>query len=363
MPEQPGHRAQLDTVRFVAFLGVFIYHCDEAAFPYGSLGVQLFFVLSGFLITRLLLLHETGSLRHDLGIFYVRRTLRIFPLYYLVLVVLLLASRLDHPWWHFLYLHNVLMFLQPGMSPGITGHFWSLSVEEQFYLLFPLLLLLAPVRSRLLLLLLLLVGSSVARSILLSLYPETRYWALLPVQCEFLIWGALAGLFDVTQRDRPIPLGGLLTVGLLLTALATVDQFGGFSRPNSLGLSQTLHGVGFALIVLSLWRLPEGRLLRLLTLPPLVYLGRISYGLYVFHNFCYGVDAPIVGALPWLGVVPAPVLTLAVVVGLAMLSWHFFEAPINHLKDWFPYQGRRRPLPSPVLPSPAGVVSSARANA
>ena len=126
-----GHRAQLDSVRFLAFLGVFVYHFDDRTFAYGSLGVQLFFVLSGFLITRLLLLNESGDLRHDLGVFYARRTLRIFPLYYLVLLVLLLAGRLPHPWYHFLYLHNVWMFLEPHQTPGPTGHFWSLSVEEQ----------------------------------------------------------------------------------------------------------------------------------------------------------------------------------------------------------------------------------------
>src|SRR5262249_38361899 len=98
----PGHRNQLDTLRFLPFLGVFIFHFDESSLAHGALGVPLFFVLSGFLITRLLLIHETGNLRHDLGVFYLRRTLRIFPLYYLVLVILLVAGRLDHPGWSFL---------------------------------------------------------------------------------------------------------------------------------------------------------------------------------------------------------------------------------------------------------------------
>jgi peptidoglycan/LPS O-acetylase OafA/YrhL len=241
------------------------------------------------------------------------------------------------------------------MAPGTTGHFWSLSVEEQFYLLYPLLLLLTPARFRLLLLLLLLVGSSLARATLHSLYPESRYWALLPVQSEYLVWGCLAGLFDVAQPERPLPLGRLLAAGLVLHALAALDQLGLFGRPNATGFCQTLHGVGFALVVLSLWRLPDGRLLRLLTLAPLVYLGRISYGLYVFHNFCRGVDAPLVEALPWLGVVPGPVLTLAVVVSLAMLSWHLFEAPVNRLKGWVPY----RPALAPVVRGPALAASGA----
>ncbi len=341
-----SHRSQLDSVRFFAFLGVFIFHFDEHAFAYGCLGVQLFFVLSGFLITRLLLHNESGNLRHDLGIFYVRRTLRIFPLYYLVLVVLLLAGQLPHPWWHFFYLHNLLMFLEPYLTPGVTGHFWSLAVEEQFYLLYPLLLLLTPSRFRLILLLALLVGSSASRMLLHQLYPETRYWVLLPVQGEYLVWGCFVGLFDITRGARPIPVGKCLLVGLLLHALATVDQFGLLGRPNTSGLCQTLHGIGFALIVLSLWRLPEGWLMRLLTLAPFVYLGKISYGLYVFHNFCYGVDDWIGGALPWARVIPGPALVFAVVVGMAMLSWHLFEGPINRHKDRFPY--RRTPSARPA---------------
>ena len=339
---QAGHRAQLDTLRFLAFLAVFVYHVDEERLPYGALGVALFFVLSGFLITRLLVLNETGDLWRDLGVFYARRTLRIFPLYYLVLVVLLLAGRLAHPWWHFLYLHNVLMFLDRE-PPGITGHFWSLSVEEQFYLLYPLLLLWMPRPLRFNLLLTLLAGSMLSRAVLPILFPETRYWALLPVAGEYLIWGCLAGLFEVSRPAFRLPLGWLLLAGLSLHGLAAVDQFGThlIHRPGIVGLYQTMHGVGFALVVLAVWRLPEGWVMKALTLRPVVYLGRISYGLYVFHYFCYGADRVLVEWFPWLGVVPGPVVVFAVTLGLAMISWHCYEAPINGMKRWIGY--RRAP--------------------
>jgi len=69
--------------------------------------------------------------------------------------------------------------------------------------------------------------------------------------------------------------------------------------------------------------------MRALTLPPVVYRGRISYGLYVFHYFCYGADGWLVERFPWLGVVPGPVLVFALTLGLAVLSWHLYEAPIN----------------------------------
>ena len=78
--------------------------------------------------------------------------------------------------------------------------------------------------------------------------------------------------------------------------------------------------------------------MKALTLAPVVYLGRISYGLYVFHYFCYGADARLVEWFPWLGVVPGPVLVFAATVGLAVLSWHLVEAPINGMKRWIGYR-------------------------
>ena len=92
------HRPQIDGLRFVAFLGIFLLHCNSARFPAGELGVPLFFTLSGFLITRILLRNETGSPGRNLGTFYARRILRIFPLYYAVLIALLACGQLEQPW-------------------------------------------------------------------------------------------------------------------------------------------------------------------------------------------------------------------------------------------------------------------------
>ncbi|MGL4555431.1 MAG: acyltransferase family protein, partial [Gemmataceae bacterium] len=148
MPPADAHRPQLDTLRLLAFLAVFAYHLDDRRYAYGWMGVPLFFALSGFLITRLLLLHESGSVGRDLGVFYARRTLRIFPLYYATLAALLALGMLPRPGWYFAYLMNVDLFVT-NVWPGRTVHFWSLCVEEQFYLLYPAVLLLWPRRGRL----------------------------------------------------------------------------------------------------------------------------------------------------------------------------------------------------------------------
>ncbi|HEY0009845.1 MAG TPA: acyltransferase, partial [Tepidisphaeraceae bacterium] len=152
------HLPQLDGVRAIAVLLVIWQHFvpASAAVPggpsWGAIGVGLFFTLSGFLITRILLNGrvkiEAGStsLGRMLKQFYVRRFLRIFPLYYGVLGVLTLFN-VDHIreriWWHLAYLTNIRFAYYP-RGAEIERHLWSLSVEEQFYIFWPLMILLAP---------------------------------------------------------------------------------------------------------------------------------------------------------------------------------------------------------------------------
>lgn len=342
MSQPTAHRQQLDSLRFLAFAGVFLFHANEQRFAYGAMGVPLFFVLSGFLITRILVLNETPSLVDNLRTFYIRRTLRIFPLYYAVLLVLVLAGKLAaSAGWYFFYLHNVYIFHNDAWT-GSTNHFWSLCVEEQFYLLFPLLLLCTPKSWRTVLIIGGIVGSILTRVVLALRYPDAKSWALLPVAGEYIAWGCLIGLYDVARRARPLPARSLCVAGVVLAVAVGVAQFAFdfLDRTASLCVYQTLHAIAFALIVLGVWRLERGWLLRLLSVPFVVYLGKISYGLYVFHNFCYGVKEPLVEWLPLLQPVPGPLLALAATIGLAVLSWHLFESPINRLKEFFPYRKR-----------------------
>jgi peptidoglycan/LPS O-acetylase OafA/YrhL len=351
------HRVQLDTLRFLAFLMVFLFHLDEKKFAYGILGVPLFFVISGFLITRLLVLHESDSLARDLWIFYVRRTLRIFPLYYVTLIVLLALGMLSRPVWYFLYLKNVDFFLTNEWSR--TVHFWSLCVEEQFYLLFPLAFWLWRRSGRLYLLSFLMLGSWTFQWLLDNLAAanpsvEWRAHLLLPYAGEYLLWGCLMGWYDATRRPESAPSLWLIVLGTLLHLVTAVDEFQG-RRLVALGLQglyPTLHGIGFTLLIYGVWHLPPVGIRSLFTFGPIVYLGRISYGLYVFHNFLYGTRAALMPYVPLIDRVPGAVVAFVATVALAMVSWHLMEEPLLRLKRWVPYPGDTIPPASPEpLPS------------
>ena len=124
------HKNQLDGLRFFAFFVVFLSHIPgDHLSNYGQKGVQLFFVLSGFLITRILLVNRTGKLFNDLRVFYARRFLRIFPLYYAVLIFCVLAGHRMAMVWYFTYTYNIKIWLIDDWI-GVAPHFWSLCVEE-----------------------------------------------------------------------------------------------------------------------------------------------------------------------------------------------------------------------------------------
>ncbi|NII24092.1 acyltransferase [Pseudoflavitalea sp. X16] len=145
-----SYYSQLDGLRFVSIFGVLFQHFINPHvshfFLSGNAGVDLFFVISGFLITESLLsLKKRHSVASGLKVFYVRRTLRIFPLYYLywsILLIFFFSQVNDHKWWGLFYSINFYDIYDDGST--LTGHLWSLAVEEQFYILWPVMMLLIP---------------------------------------------------------------------------------------------------------------------------------------------------------------------------------------------------------------------------
>ena len=369
-----GYKLQLDGLRCFLFTWIFLVHANLERLWFGTFALPVFFIVSGFLITRNLLAGESASPRRTLGIFYARRALRVFPIYYLICGILVFIGKLAFPVWHFTYLFNVKFFLVSleGRHLEILGdwtwngsHFWSLSVEEQFYLTFPPLLILTPKRRRVLLLFALLAASIAARFLLAHLFSGPRpgpvyYGALLPVCGEYILMGAILGYFDVChgQALRRLPpglfaYGGIAASLLLFNFAKPPEGFRYFAQflpvPH-----QTVYGLAFTAVVWGLWSGDRLLLSRFLSFRPFAYLGKICYGLYLFHMLGFSLWAAFMKRFPdfdawmtptaeafwvadpqwWInGIVP-----YALTVAMASAAWHLFEGPINGLKRFLPYR-------------------------
>jgi peptidoglycan/LPS O-acetylase OafA/YrhL len=355
------HHHALDGVRFVAFLLVFFFHALQWSpvgnwpiIRFGYLGVPIFFVLSGFLIGRILLdLREKTSLplSSKLKRFYLRRSLRIFPVYYLFIGILIFfhvmsgnqdpRAEASFPW-HMLYLTNLRSFLV-GMDQVYEGHFWSLAVEEHFYLIAPLVVLvLHPTRlARLLGTTILAVA--MARGVVYWSGSSRDFWVLSPMQFDLLGLGIATALIErkgsflgVTPfKLRCLGLLGAVVFVLYITQFYYPIRHTGvlFAMVGSLSL-----GLAVAAGVLTLWQRPASMISRLLGWAPLAYLGQISYGLYLFHPNCLGWMAHYYGNQT----LTNALVGLAVTILVAMLSWHTFEKPINNLKNRFAYASSKR---------------------
>jgi peptidoglycan/LPS O-acetylase OafA/YrhL len=349
---------QLDSMRAVAVMGVLLMHLAPALVEplgLGIIGVKPFFVLSGFLITGILLRGrrrvEEGRLTRGalLGGFLVNRTLRLWPL---LLAALLCAAVLDVGsvretfFWHAGYLSNFYMYRQGGWD-GPASHLWSLSVEEQFYLVWPWLILFLPRRA----LVPTMLGAIAAAPVFRLLIALRTSWddgvGILPLSCaDTLAMGALLAV--VTERDgiAAVARGRLraaaLWSGAALLVLVQAAPALGFPGPFRWAFGAVAVGL------LSVWFVAGaavgfgGRAGRLLESRPLVYLGTISYGIYVNHMFLRHALRRVTDALglPSLDLlwgadhVRLNQATYAVIlglasVGLAALTWHFFERPIS----------------------------------
>jgi peptidoglycan/LPS O-acetylase OafA/YrhL len=326
-----AHKPQLDGLRCLAFLAVFATHAWPEQCRWGEAGVQFFFALSGFLITRILIQGESGRIGSDLRRYYIRRTLRIFPLYYALVILVGPSTSWDDLGWFLTYTYNIRAFLETRWN-YVLGHFWTLCVEEQFYLLYPLALLFTPSRLRFPLLAALIAASKGFQSY--SYYHLAIPWArlLLPYCGEDLLWGCLAGLVELRTRPGRFEGVACFLAGPPILVLAWKLHEG---LPIPLGwqefASVSLFGIGSSLVVFGAWRATERWIVAPLAFAPLAYLGRISYGLYAFHLpilRAYWVDA-----IPYGFLIPRPYGELALTIALAAASWRFFEGPINRLKD------------------------------
>lgn len=344
-PTEPlPHMPQLDALRALAFGAVAFSHILPSTNRWGVLvgtvGVQLFFVLSGFLITGILL-RERGRSDPYLVMwrFYVRRALRIFPLYYAVIALGYWAD--IEPFretvaWTLSYTTNFYLFFQQSFA-GPISHFWTLAVEEQFYVLWPVLILFVPVRHLGKLAVAAVVGAVAYRLALAVVWPHLRFSRfLLPGSLDALAGGSLLAIAWKPHRERltqPCLWVGanLATALLIVEATGTVVPILDAIRPLAMNLL-------FVPLIAAAALGFSGATGRLLENRTLIGLGRISYGLYVWHLLSAAIlvrffDIRIESLRPLAQLAAFAGTTLA----LSLASWFLLERPVNQLKRFVPY--------------------------
>lgn len=337
MSSELGYRRDIDGLRAVAVAAIVIHHAFPSLLPGGFIGVDVFFVISGYLITRLIAGARDGG-TFSWGGFYLRRARRIVPAYVLaVLVTAALAAVIEMPRLlamtgaataaSGLFLANILFtqtagYFAPGAQQNPLLHLWSLGVEEQFYLVWPALIALLSWKrlrgARATLALVLLIASlALAQAMVANTWAffglPTRAW-------EFLAGGVLAlGLVKPPQDRTTANLAGVIGGLMIAGGLALLSEASVFP-----GLSAVPACLGAALLVWSGSGATPG--LAVLRLSPVVGLGRISYSLYLWHWPLLVLAADVaqqpLSVLQRLGLVGAALV-------LAIVSWRFVEQPFR----------------------------------
>jgi peptidoglycan/LPS O-acetylase OafA/YrhL len=331
--------AELDALRGLAAIGIVAYHYSYPSRLYdlvlhlGVTSLDLFFVLSGYLISSIALDHagERGFLRN----FYFRRSLRIWPIYYLTIVafIVLVAVRpgmgsIKAAPYYLLFIQNIqyYWFGEPTFLHFAVMPTWSLAVEEQFYIFWPLLLALFGLRD-----LPLIAISWIAVAIASRGAGFSQY--ILITNCDgFAIGGQLAILVarskGSAERER-VAARGLAVVLVAAAVLLLAFRLGPVAKTVTSCLFASVTG----LLVFG----AGSPLLAPMRFRPLCFLGTISYGVYLYHLTAMMFAHAITGRVGLSPVLNALVLAPLICLTMAIVSWHVIEKPVLRLKDRFRY--------------------------
>jgi peptidoglycan/LPS O-acetylase OafA/YrhL len=358
---------QLDSIRTFAVMLVVMSHWFmaslESIFPFGNLGVNIFFVLSGFLITRILLTEKAeieGSTVHkskllSIGRFMMRRSLRIFPIYYLVLLGLYfgdsyIATSMPEDWkYYVLYVQNFLFYFRQSW-PGKLSPFWSLAVEEQFYLIWPWLLFFVNRKHiKKVIIIGIIVGT--LSSLLFPFIPgKADLTPILTLCClqSFCLGGLLS--YWITE-DK----GEIVKNYSLLKKIATMSFLLYLNIklfcPDIAYFDRLFESIITSWIIASILLNKANRFDFILSNKVLISIGKVSYGIYLFHNF---IPPMVKAILHFLKKFTAEnsetylaleflrndnftfyTLSFSALLGLAYFSFYFIESPFLRLKKYF----------------------------
>jgi len=353
-----SHLPGLDGLRMVAVFLVVFYHFGFVAVP-GEHGVLAFFVLSGFLITWLLLKEEEQFGSISLNLFYARRALRIFPAFYcywLLLTGYLIIRDKPIVWEQALsslvYVNNYYQALLGDPNTSYS-HTWSLAIEEQFYLLWPFCFIaLGFTRWRIAFLTALIVGIWIYRGVLEYMSPANQgyiYEAFdtradhLGIGCLLAVLlhsGRMGGLW---RRLCTIPVS-LVTLALLAVSVA-LYQIYGWPYRDVVGFA--LDPLLVAVLIVQVISLRNSWLWSWLNWRWMTYLGALSYSIYLYHQVGVGLGEKIFAAYS----LPLPIVgALTVLIAVAACSYHLVERPFLRLKKLAarPLAGARKIAPGPM---------------
>lgn len=350
----------LDGLRGISCLIVVLTHNFGFSnfFEYGWLGVDLFFVISGFLITTILM--NTVDSKNYLKNFYLRRLLRIFPLYYLVLIIFIiilpqLNSFKDHlsyftqnQWWFWLYAQNWLLIFNFPREADYLNHFWSLAVEEQFYIIWPFIVLWLKTPRRLIIFILIaLIGLFLVRSFLWYLkidhFNYTVFYRFTRIDGIFI--GSLCAMIYKIRRNL---ISNNIAVAACILAVLNfsfyfVNKLNGFNFPYLAYIGYTTFSGLLGLLLNEVIQNKSKWFQYIFTFPFLRFIGKISYSLYAIHwpVFLLTRKSFITLFQKTFGLSLAPSVYAAsfcaTLVGfiLSVISYYYFERKFLNLKNKF----------------------------
>ncbi|MBS1660661.1 MAG: acyltransferase [Bacteroidetes bacterium] len=362
-----AYRPQLDGLRFIAVLGVLFYHYSgwlrTLKLPFTvEMGtfISFFFVLSSYLITSILLTkkHEGRSSTHTAYNFLARRTLRIFPAYYFYLILLLLLPYAghdvrEHPLTYFLYLSNFHTYFGQ-IWDNLTSHLWTLAVEEQFYIAWLWLILVVKDKYLPPLLYSIIAAGILFRVSYFLLNPaapeETVPLVILTPACmDSFAFGALLAYQHYYKKTSVPFIKKIYPLLLALWVILIVTH----QRLILLGIDRVFAALGTMILIEGADRGYTNKFGAFLQHKMITWLGKISYGLYLYHLLIpfifwkiylrYAASSPFLTDLANILANPALsfILYFLLTVGFASLSWRFLEHPISRLKKYFNYGDKK----------------------
>ncbi len=362
-----GYIRQLDGIRAIAVLFVVVSHWLPGSilsrFGFGPIGVDIFFVLSGFLITRILIVDRLKfsasplaySKLNSIKNFMVRRALRIFPIYYLLLILLVLFTNLlPNPvaqnWeWYFFYLQNILFYIKQEWPGGKLSHLWSLAVEEQFYLFWPWLILFVSQKWMLKIMVLSFLIGIASVYCLPTLRGGAMAEVLTPTCMQAFASGGILAYFHIEKGSEFHQLKYHFLIPGLLSFSYLILGMNGF-LPILVDLRTIVSVFMVGLISVILINPNSFLLSMILSNPVLVFFGKISYGIYLFHNFIPLLLNSLLHLLAkknmvFLLLTYSPklneqsnlfyLISLIIVVIISSLSFFLFESKIQKFKKYF----------------------------